>query len=208
MRRLLALLALLVACNRVDRKALLDPSRAVARAPQTFRVKFETTKGAFLVDVYRDWAPHGVDRFFNLVRIGFYNGCAIFRVTPQLAQFGLSSDKDVSRAWLSAFIPADPPKQSNQRGFVSLTQASRSPDKRTTQVLVSRADNAPLDRESPPIGQVVGAGMDVIDALYAGYGDGAPTGPVQGRILTDGGKYLKGEFPRLDYIKRASIVGP
>ena len=206
MRPFLPLLALVVACSKVDRKALLDPGRAVARAPQTFRVKFETTKGTFLVDVYRDWAPHGVDRFYNLVRIGFYNGCAVFRVTQELAQFGLSSDKDVSRAWLGAFIPSDPPKQSNQGGFVSLTQASRSPDKRTTQVLVSRGDNALLDRESPPIGQVVGGGMAVIDALYAGYGDGPPTGPVQGRILTEGGKYLKGEFPKLDYIKRASIV--
>lgn len=206
MRRLLPLLALLAACSRVDRKALLDPTRAALRAPQTFRVKFETTKGTFLVDVYRDWAPHGVDRFFNLVKIGFYNGCAFFRVTPQLAQFGLSSDKDVSRAWLEAFIPSDPPKQSNQRGFVSLTQASRSPDRRTTQVLVSRGDNSSLDRDSPPIGQVVGGGMSVIDALYAGYGDGAPTGPVQGRILTEGGTYLKDEFPKLDSIKRASIV--
>ena len=208
MRPFLPLLALLVACGRVDRKALLDPGRAVARAPQTFRVKFETTKGVFLVDVYRDWAPHGVDRFYNLVRIGFYDGCAFFRVTPQLAQSGLSSDKDVNRAWLEAFLPSDPPKQSNQRGFVSLTQASRSPDKRTTQVLISRADNGALDRESPPIGQVVGGGMSVIDALYSGYGDGAPTGPVQGRIITEGGKYLEGGFPELDHIKRASIVGP
>lgn len=207
MRRLLPLLALLVACSKVDRKALLDPALARAVAPQHFRVKFETTKGAFLVDVHRDWAPHGVDRFYNLVRIGFYNGCAFFRVTPQFAQFGLSNDKDVSRAWLGTFIPADPPRQSNRSGFVSLTQAARSPDKRTTQVLISRADNATLDRESPPIGEVVGGGMAVIDALYAGYGDGAPTGPVQGRIITEGGKYLKGEFPKLDSIKRASIVG-
>ncbi len=208
MRLLLALLALLAACSKVDRKALLDPGLASAVAPQHFRVKFETTKGAFLVDVHRDWAPHGVDRFYNLVKIGFYNDCAFFRVTPQLAQSGLSNDKDVSRAWLERFIPADPPRQSNRRGFVSLTQATRSPDKRTTQLFISRADNAPLDLESPPIGEVVGDGMRVVDALYAGYGDGAPTGPVQGRIITEGGKYLKREFPKLDSIKRAKIVGP
>ncbi|MFI5402256.1 MAG: peptidylprolyl isomerase [Planctomycetota bacterium] len=206
MGRRIALLALFAACSKVDRKALLDPNLARARAPQTFRVKFETTKGDFVVDVYRDWAPHGVDRFYNLVRIGFYNGCAFFRVTPQVAQFGLSSDKDVSRAWLEEFVPADPPKQSNRRGFVSLTQAARSPDKRTTQVLVSRADNPALDHESPPIGEVVGDGMRVVDALYAGYGDGTPTGPVQGRIITEGGKYLKREFPRLDTIKRARLI--
>jgi len=206
MRRLLPLLAL-AACAKVDRKALLDPSRANATAPATFRVKFETTRGTILVDVYRDWAPHGVDRFYNLVRIGFYNGCSFFRVTPQAVQFGLSGDKDVSRAWLERFVPADPPRQSNRRGFVSLTQTTRSPDKRATQVLVSRADNAALDHDSPPIGQVVGDGMDVIDALYAGYGDGAPTGPVQGRIITEGGAYLEREFPKLDSIKRARIVG-
>ncbi len=206
MRRLLLLLAL-AACSKVDRKALLDPSLANAMAPSTFRVKFETTQGAFLVDVYRDWAPHGVDRFYNLVQIGFYNRCAFFRVTPQGAQFGLSGDKDVSRAWLERFVPPDPPRQSNRRGFVSLTQTARSPDKRTTQVLISRADNAALDHDSPPIGQVVGDGMEVIDALYAGYGDGAPRGPVQGRIITEGGAYLKREFPRLDFIKRARIVG-
>lgn len=205
MRRFLPLVVLL-GCSKVDRKALLDPSLANAMAPATFRVKFETTRGPFLVDVYRDWAPHGVDRFYNLVRIGFYNGCAFFRVTPQCAQFGLSSDKDVSRAWLERFIPADVPKQSNRRGFVSLTQTTRSPDKRTTQVLISRADNTALDLDSPPIGEVVGDGMKVIDALYAGYGDGAPTGPVQGRILTEGGAYLSRDFPRLDMIKRARIV--
>lgn len=208
MRRLLPLLALLLACGRPDRKALLDPRLAREAAPATFRVRFVTTKGEFLVDVYRDWAPRGVDRFWNLVRIGYYDGCAFFRVTSQFAQFGLTGDKAVNLAWHEAFLPADEPKQSNRRGFVSFAQAGGSPEKRSTQVFLNRVDNTYLDRQFAPFGQVVGRGMDVVDALYAGYGDGAPhgPGPGQGRILYEGNAYLKADFPKLDYIKRASVV--
>lgn len=206
MTRLLpAAILLLAACSHGDRKALLDPSRARALAPQTFRVKFQTTKGTFLVDVYRDWAPHSADRFFNLVRIGFYDGCSFFRMTPQYAQFGLSGDKDVNAAWLDEFLPVDAPKQSNRQGFVSFAQ-ERSPERRATQVFVNRTDNTHLDRLFAPFGIVVGDGMKVVDALYAGYGDGPPDGPVQGRIVTDGKAYLDREFPKLDRIKRATIV--
>ncbi len=209
MRRLLLLLALLLGCDKgIDRKALLDPKLATGNAPATFRVQFVTTKGDFLVDVYRDWAPRGVDRFWNLVRIGYYNDCAFFRVTPQFAQFGLTGDKAVNLAWHEAFLPADPPRQSNRRGFVSFAQAGGSVEKRSTQVFVNRVDNTYLDRQFAPFGQVVGRGMDVVDALYADYGDGAPhgPGPGQGRILYEGNAYLKSEFPKLDYIKRATIV--
>jgi len=203
--RLLPLAVLLLACSRgPDREALLDPELARGHAPGTFRVRFETTKGDFLVDVYRDWAPHGVDRFFNLVRIGFYDKCAFFRVTPELAQFGLNGDKDVNLAWLEEYLPADPPKQSNRRGFLSFQAGS--PEKRTTQVFINRTDNADLDRRLPPIGQVVGDGMKVVDMFYAGYGDGPPTGPVQGRIIREGASYLKAEFGKLDFILRATIV--
>jgi len=208
MRRLLPLLAILLACSKFrDKKALHDPSLANAIAPATFRVKFVTTKGEFLVDVYRDWAPRGVDRFWNLVRIGYYDNCAFFRVTPQFAQFGLTGDKDVNLAWRDAFLPPDAPRQSNRRGFLSFAQGG-APDKRTTQVFLNRTDNTHLDRDFAPIGQVVGSGMDVVDALYAEYGDGAPngTGPGQGRILYEGNAYLAKEFPKLDYIKRAVIV--
>jgi peptidyl-prolyl cis-trans isomerase A (cyclophilin A) len=205
MRRLLPLLGLLLACNRGQPgKALLDPSLARETAPATFRVKFETTRGEFLVDVYRDWAPKGVDRFYNLVRLGFYDNGAFFRVTPELVQFGLSGDPRVNLAWLEAYVPADPPKQSNRAGFVAFAQGG-SPDKRTTQVFINRTDNARLDRLFPPIGQVVGDGMTVVDALYAA-GDGPPKGPVQGRIIREGAAYLAKEFPDLDYIRRATIV--
>lgn len=208
MLRLLPLLALLAACGkggRGDRAALLDPDLARGRAPSTFRVRFETTKGNFLVDVYRDWAPHGVDRFFNLVRIGFYDGCAFFRVTAEIAQFGLTGDKDVNLKWIEEYLPGDPPKQSNRRGFLSFAHGG-SPEKRSTQVFIDRTDNAHLDRLFPPIGQVVGDGMRVVDVLFAEYGDGPPTGPVQGRIVREGASYLKAEFPNLDYILHATIV--
>jgi peptidyl-prolyl cis-trans isomerase A (cyclophilin A) len=210
MRRLLplvVLVALPAACNRPDRKALLDPAHASEPAPAMFRVRFATTRGEFLVDVYRDWAPRGAERFWNLVRIGFFDGCALFRVTPELAQFGLTGDKAVNLAWREAFLPADPPRQSNRRGFVSFAQAGGSADKRSTQVFVNRVDNTHLDRQFAPFGQVV-RGMEVVDALYAGYGDGAPDGPGpgQGRILYEGNAYLRAEFPKLDYIKRATIV--
>jgi peptidyl-prolyl cis-trans isomerase A (cyclophilin A) len=128
-------------------------------------------------------------------------------VTPEFAQFGLAGEKAVNLAWHEAYLPADPPRQSNRRGFLSFAQAG-SPEKRTTQVFVNRADNTHLDRQFAPFGQVVGRGMDVVDALYAGYGDGAPhgPGPGQGRILYEGNAYLRAEFPKLDYIERASIV--
>ena len=173
------------------------------RTVRTFRVKFETTKGAFLVDVYRDWAPHAVDRFHHLVRIGFFDDCAFFKVTPQMAQFGITGEEPINLAWLEAYLPADAPKQSNRRGFVSF--AGSSPEKRTTQVFVNRTDNTKLDRQFPPIGQVVGNGMEVVDALYAA-GDGPPDGPVPGRIIREGKAYLSKDFPKLDSIKRASIA--
>lgn len=212
MRPLLPLVVLLFACGhaktpsgQAERSVLLDPRRAREEAPETFRVKFETTKGDFLVDVYRDWSPHGVERFYYLVKIGFYTDCAFFRVTPQVAQTGLTDDAEVNVAWSEAFVPVDQPKQSNRRGFVSFWQR-RAREQRTTQVFFNRVDNTALDRDFPPIGQVVGDGMAVIDALYGGYGDGPPDGPVPGRILTEGAAYLKRDFGKLDYVKRVSIV--
>jgi peptidyl-prolyl cis-trans isomerase A (cyclophilin A) len=208
--RLLPLLALLpLSCGRDPASRgnpLLDPSLVRGEPPETFRVRFETTKGTFVVDVYRDWAPHGAKRFYNLVKIGYYDGCAFFRVLPFCAQFGIHGDPKVSAAWNEAFLPADRPKQSNRRGFVSFAQRG-SPDMRTTQLFVNRTDNTFLDRDFPPIGQVV-EGLDVVDALYDRYGEGAPkgVGPAQQRILYEGEAYLKREFPELDYIRRASVI--
>jgi peptidyl-prolyl cis-trans isomerase A (cyclophilin A) len=206
MRRLVPLIALLLGCGPGRDDALFHPDLAQQSPPMTFRVRFETTKGDFLVDVYRDWSPLGARRFYNLVRIGFYKDCAFFRVVPSRAQFGYHGNPKVNAAWRSAFLPAEQPKQSNRRGFVAFDQGP-SPGSRTTQVFINRLDNTDLDAAFPPIGQVV-EGMDVIDRLFGGYGEGAPrgSGPAPSRIDYEGNKYLKREFADLDYIRRASIV--
>lgn len=191
--------------------ALLDPSLADETAPDTFRAEFETTKGDFVIEVHRDWAPRGADRFYNLVKIGFYDGIRFFRVLksprPFMAQFGISGDPEVSARWQDANIEDDPVKQSNQRGYVTYAK-TRAPDSRSTQVFINYSDNSFLDDQGfAPFGKVV-EGMDVVDALYGGYGEGAPrgSGPDQGRIQAEGTEYLEESFPKLDYIKNARIV--
>jgi len=189
--------------------ALLDPSRATEPAPDRFRVLFETTKGPFVVEVTRAWAPRGADRFYNLVRAGFYDEVAFFRVISGfMVQFGIHGDPRVNAAWRGAEIPDDPVTQSNRRGMV--TYAMAGPDTRTTQLFVNFGDNAGLDRQGfAPFGRVV-EGMAVVDSLYPGYGEGAPhgTGPDQGRVQQEGNAYLRTSFPRLDFVKTARLVKP
>lgn len=188
---------------------LLDPASAElnARAPESFRVRFETTRGEFTVAVHREWAPQGADRFYNLVRAGFYDDVRFFRVLSGfVAQFGISGDPSVSAAWRTATIPDDPVSESNTRG--RLTFATSGPDSRTTQLFINYADNSQLDDMGfAPIGEVV-EGMEVVDSLYAGYGEGAPRGqgPDQGRIQAQGNDYLRESFPSLDHIIEATIV--
>lgn len=181
--------------------ALLDPSLADASAPDSFRVEFDTTKGKFELEVHKDWAPIGVDRFYNLVKIGYYNDIAFFRAIDNfMVQFGINGDPEVNEVWRVATIPDDPVKQSNSRGRISF--ATSGPDSRTTQVFINYRDNGNLDRMGfAPFGVVI-EGMDVVDSLYKGYGER----PNQGRIQTEGNSYLKQEFPELDYIKTAKIV--
>jgi peptidyl-prolyl cis-trans isomerase A (cyclophilin A) len=189
--------------------ALLDPSLATEQAPDTFRVRFETTKGPFVVEVTRAWAPRGADRFYNLVKAGFYDDVAFFRVIPGfMAQFGINGDPRVNEAWYAARIPDDPVTRSNTRGMV--TYAMAGPDTRTTQLFVNFKDNAFLDSQGfPPFGRVV-EGMAVVDSLYSGYGEGAPQGmgPDQGRAQQEGNAYLRASFPRLDFVKAARLVKP
>ena len=162
--------------------ALLDPSRATERAPARFRVRFETTKGPFVVEVTRAWAPRGADRFYNLVRAGYYDDVAFFRVIEGfMVQFGINGDPRVNAAWQAARIPDDPVTQSNRRGMV--TYAMAGPDTRTTQLFINFRDNKGLDGQGfAPFGGVV-EGLAVVDSLYSGYGEGAPRGmgPDQGR---------------------------
>ncbi len=188
--------------------ALLDPSLAKEEAPDTYKVKMETTAGDFIIEVHRDWAPHGADRFYNLVTIGYYNDVAFFRVLKGfMAQAGMHGDPAVSKLWLSARIPPDPVKQSNTKGLVTFALGPR-PDTRTAQFFINYGNNSNLDASGfAPIGKVV-EGFDSVKALYGGYGEGAPSGkgPDQGKLSRGGNAYLKGEFPKLDYIVTASII--
>jgi len=190
---------------------LSNPASAAMRqrAPGTFRARFETRKGSFVIAVQRDWAPLGADRFYNLVKSGYFDGARFFRVIPGfMAQFGIHGDPQVAAAWRDATIPDDPVRQHNTRGAVSF--ATAGPGTRTTQLFINYGDNSQLDGMGfAPFGQVV-EGMDVVDALYGGYGEGAPRGrgPDQGRIQLEGNVYLEREFPQLDYVRVASIVTP
>jgi peptidyl-prolyl cis-trans isomerase A (cyclophilin A) len=189
--------------------AILDPSRATEQAPDRFRVRFETTKGPFVVEVTRGWAPRGADRFFNLVRAGYYDDVAFFRVIEGfMVQFGINGDPRVNAVWRETPIPDDPVTQSNRRGMV--TYARAGPDTRTTQLFINFKNNASLDGQGfAPIGRVV-EGLSVVDSLYSGYGEGAPrgVGPDQGRAQGEGNAYLRGSFPRLDFVKTARVVTP
>lgn len=185
----------------------MNPSALNEQAPQKYQVAFETTQGNFVLDVERDWAPLGADRFFNLVKSGFYNGARFFRVLPGfVVQFGLPGDPALGQAWRSARISDDPVKQSNQPGYV--TFATAGPNTRTTQVFINLGNNRSLDSMGfAPFGRVT-VGMDVVGKLYSGYGEGAPQGrgPEQGRITSEGNAYLEKQFPKLDYIKSATIT--
>jgi peptidyl-prolyl cis-trans isomerase A (cyclophilin A) len=186
--------------------ALSDPSKLTETAPATYKAKFTTTQGEFVIEVQRDWAPNGADRFYNLVKNGFYDDTAFFRVVEGfMVQFGISGNPSLNNVWRAARIPDDPVKGQNLRGMV--TFATSGPNSRTTQVFINFADNVNLDGMGfAPFGKIV-SGMDVVDKLYKGYGEGAPrgAGPNQMLIQTRGNEYLKAEFPKLDYTQKATI---
>jgi peptidyl-prolyl cis-trans isomerase A (cyclophilin A) len=190
--------------------ALLDPSLAAERAPDAFRVKLETTKGDVVILVNRAWAPHGADRFYNLVKIGYYDGVVFYRaIRGFMIQGGFNGDPSVTAVWSNARIPDDPMRQSNTRGMVTFAQPS-VPNARTTQIFINTANNDYLKDHGSfaPFGKVI-SGMDVVDSLYTGYGEAAPRGkgPSQARIAREGNSYLHTDFPLLDSIVTASIVG-
>lgn len=179
------------------------------QAPLLFNVILETTKGDITIEVRREWSPNGVDRFYNLVRNGFYDNTAVFRVrSGTWAQFGIAADPKVAQAWRNKTIPDDPRQESNSRGMV--TYAFKDPNGRTTQVFINLRDNLmPLDTQNfVPFAKVI-KGMDVADALYAQYGENSGGGIRAGKqdsLFAGGNSYLKRNFPLLDYIKRAQIV--
>jgi len=188
--------------------AELEPSAATARAPEVFLADFTTTRGDFVVEAHRSWAPSGADRFYNLVKMGFYDDTRFFRAIPDfMVQFGIPGDPQVAAKWRTASIPDDPVTQSNLRGFLSFAQTGQ-PNSRTTQVFVCYENHSRLDASGfAPFGRVV-RGMEVVDQFYKGYGEGAPngSGPDQDRVQAEGNAYLDRDFPKLDRILRTRIV--
>jgi len=186
---------------------LRNPAALSEKAPDTYKANFDTSKGTFTVTVTRAWAPLGADRFYNLVKSGFYDDTRFFRVLDGfMAQGGIHGNPTIAKAWMSARIQDDPVKQSNKRGFV--TFATGGPNTRTTQFFVNFRDNTGLDKQGfAPFGEVT-TGMNVVDRLYNGYGEGAPSGkgPNQGRVQGEGNVYLNKDFPRLDFVKAATIA--
>lgn len=185
--------------------AMLDPAKATEKAPEKFRAKFETTKGDIVFECTRDWAPNGVDRFYNLVKIGFFDDIAFFRVVKSfVAQWGIHGDPKVSAVWSDANLPPDPPKQSNKRGTLTYAMAG-SPDTRSTQLFVNFKDNTNLDGMGFAPICMVAEGMEIADKLYGAYGES--TTDKQGLIQSQGNDYLRSKWPELDYIKTAIVVG-
>ncbi len=186
---------------------LKDPATLIEPAPDKFRVKFDTNQGTFVVEVTKEWAPRGATRFYNLVKNGYYNDTRFYRVVNQfMAQVGVSGDPAINSVWRNARIVDDPRKQSNERSYVAFAQGG-TPNTRTTQIFVNMGDNKVLDSANfAPFGKVV-SGMNVIEKLYSGYGDGPPKGkgPDQSKIQTEGNEYLMKNFPKLDYIKTATL---
>ncbi len=181
------------------------PETFTATAPDEFSVKFETTKGDITILVHRAWSPLGVDRLYNMVEAGYFVETSFFRVIQgYIAQFGLHADPNISDPWLNATIKDEPVLQGNLRG--RLTFAMGGPNSRSVQFFINMRDSSRLDSMGfGAIGEVT-AGMDVVDSLFSGYGDKPPTGPDQSRVMFEGNTYLKQDFPKLDFIKSATIV--
>jgi peptidyl-prolyl cis-trans isomerase A (cyclophilin A) len=181
------------------------PAAKVEKTPDVFQAVLDTSKGQVVIEVHRDWAPHGVDHFFNLLQTGFYNGVRFFRVTHSYVQFGINGNPTTNGLWSTAYLPDDPVKQSNAKG--TLTFAHLGANNRTTQLFFNMKNNKDLDKQGfAPIGKVI-TGMDVVESLYSAYGDMAPRGqgPDPSKIEVQGNGYLDAKFPRLDYIKKATI---
>src|SRR5260370_18736996 len=206
-RHLVLLTAAIALCGCSDQPKTDSATPAkLEHAPDVYKVKVETSKGDFVVQINKEWAPLGAERLFQLVQSGFYDQARCFRVLPGfMVQFGINAAPKTSALWQNMTIPDDPVKQSNTRG--RLTFAKRGPGTRTTQVFINYADNSRLNADGfAPLGEVV-SGMEVVDKIYSGYGEGYPggNGPRQDLMQTQGNAYLELNFPRLDYIKKASL---
>jgi peptidyl-prolyl cis-trans isomerase A (cyclophilin A) len=199
-------LALAVACGACSGGGGRTTTEEIApvpneKSPDHYQVRFDTSKGNILIQVERDWAPIGSDRFYTLVKTGYLNGDRFFRVVPHfIIQFGINPDPKLTARWRQANLRDDKVRENNMRGTVSF--ATAGPGTRTTQLFINTNDNVRLDAIGfAPFGRVI-AGMGIVDQIFSGYGEA----PVQGRIEAEGNGYLEKEFPNLDYIKTASIV--
>jgi peptidyl-prolyl cis-trans isomerase A (cyclophilin A) len=185
---------------QTGKPSLMNPASLNETAPATFKVKFDTSAGEFIVTVTRAWAPIGADRFYNLVKNGFYDGQRFFRVVPNfMVQFGINGDPDIQRNWANANLKDDPAGvKSNARGYI--TFANRGPNSRSTQLFINYKSNAFLDKTFMPFGEVT-TGMAAVDKINAKHGEN----PDQGQIQANGNRYLQKAFPDLDFIKKATI---
>ena len=185
---------------QTGKPSLMNPASLTEQAPATYKVKFDTSAGEFVITVTRAWAPAGADRFYNLVKNGFFDGTRFFRVVPNfMVQFGINGDPTIQRNWANANIKDDPAgKKSNERG--TITFANRGPDTRTTQVFINFKSNAFLDKTFMPFGEVT-SGMAAVDKINAEYREE----PEQGQIQANGNVYLNKAFPKLDFVKKATI---
>jgi len=202
-------LLLLVSCSQHHLLLHPDDPAFSTRAPAEYHVRLETTKGTILLEVKREWSPNGADRFYNLVRHGYFNNAAVFRVRKETwAQFGIAANGPVATAWRQKNIPDDPRVLSNTRGTIAY--AFKDPNGRTTQMFINLRDNSATHDKEPfvPFARI-SSGMEVADSLYNGYGErsgGGIRGGRQDSLFAEGNAWLKSRFPKLDYILRARIV--
>jgi homoserine O-acetyltransferase len=217
----LATLAMLVAlaCGRSAQNVdadptasvtlLLDPSNAEWRrpAPAVSHLRFETTKGVFVLELHRDWGPIGADRVYNLARLGYYDDTRLHRVRADIAHFGIHGDPKINAVWSKAELPDDPPRSTNRRGTFALAFPAR-PNSRTTQIYINKTDNARSDPEAFTVLGTVVEGMAVVDTLYAGYGEESGGGMRQGKqgpLLSGGNDFMDRQYPMLDRIIRVTV---
>jgi peptidyl-prolyl cis-trans isomerase A (cyclophilin A) len=212
MRKLILILsaAVLAGCGGGGEKPAEAPRKAARREgpmPDVYKVRFETSKGAFIVEVHKEWAPKGAERFWKLLNMRFFDDTRFFRVRPDfIVQFGLSGDPQTNSLLNAMPIQDDPVKQKNARGMISFAQAGKNT--RRTQVFINLKDNRSLDRDGfAPFGKVV-EGLEVLEKLYAGYGEWSPpgSGPSAAKIQMEGNSYLDSRYPRLDRLKKAVIL--
>jgi homoserine O-acetyltransferase len=195
---------------RATTALLLDPSRAEWRtpAPAVSHLRFETTKGAFVLELNRAWGPIGADRVWNLARLGYYDDTRLHRVRADIAHFGIHGDPAVNAVWSRAELPDDAPRSTNRRGTFALAFPAR-PNSRTTQIYINRTDNVRSDAEPFTVLGTVVEGMAVVDRLYAGYGEESGGGMRQGKqgpLLEGGNAYMDRVYPRLDRILRVTVT--